>query len=166
MALRNIFIEGEEILGQKAKEVGQVDEKIRQLLDDMRETMQAADGLGIAAPQVGILKRIFVIELDEQLIEMINPVIVSQEGSQIVEEGCLSVPGMVGTVERPAVIKMRGLDRQGKEFEIEGEDMLAVALSHEYDHLDGILYTEKATDLHFVLDDDENNQSSQGVPLD
>lgn len=147
MALRNIVVEGDPILEKRAKEVAAVDDHIRMILDDMRETMRANDGIGIAAPQVGVLRRMFLVELEDRYIEMINPVILETIGTQIGAEGCLSVPGKIGTVERPAYIKMAGLDRTGAPLEVEGIGLMAVALSHEYDHLDGILYIRKATDI-------------------
>ena len=109
--------------------------------------LRANDGIGIAAPQVGVLRRMFLVELEDRYIEMINPVILETIGTQIGAEGCLSVPGKIGTVERPAYIKMAGLDRTGAPLEVEGIGLMAVALSHEYDHLDGILYIRKATDI-------------------
>ena len=147
MALRNIVVEGDPILEKRAKEVAAVDDHIRMILDDMRETMRANDGIGIAAPQVGVLRRMFLVELEDRYIEMINPVILETIGTQIGAEGCLSVPGKIGTVERPAYIKMAGLDRTGAPLEVEGIGLMAVALSHEYDHLDGILYIRKAPDI-------------------
>lgn len=147
MALRNIVLEGDEILRKKAREVTEVDDKIRLILDDMLETMRAHNGAGLAAPQVGIFKRMFVAEADGEVIELINPVILETDGVQNEDEGCLSVPGMIGTVERPAYIKMKGLNRNGKEVVYEGSGFLPIVLSHEYDHLEGILYTDKATNI-------------------
>lgn len=147
MALRNIFTEGDPVLASRAREVTEINDRIRMILDDLRDTMREADGVGLAAPQVGILRRMFVIEMDDQLIEMINPVVVETDGTQSNDEGCLSVPGLIGTVDRPAYVKMEGLDRYGEPVSVEGHDLLAVALCHEYDHLDGILYTQKAVDL-------------------
>lgn len=146
MALRNIVIEGDEILRKRSKEVPVVDDKIRSILDDMLETMRDENGVGIAAPQVGILKRIFIVEIDEDLIELINPEILETKGSQMEEEGCLSVPGVVGTVERPEFIKIKGLNRKGEEVTYEGTGLTAIAISHENDHLDGVLYIDKAID--------------------
>lgn len=154
MALRNIVTEGDEILDKRAKEVTKIDERVCEILDDMRDTMRAADGIGIAAPQVGIMRRMFLVELDDELVELINPEVVTCEGTQSGEEGCLSVPGTVGTVERPAYVKMKGLDRFGKEILVEGTDLKAVALCHEYDHLDGILFVKKATDLRSTVNED------------
>lgn len=147
MALRNIVVEGDEILRKRAREVTNIDDRIRMILDDMLETMRAQNGSGIAAPQVGILKRMFIAEVDGEIIEMINPEIIETEGIQIEDEGCLSIPGMIGTVERPEYIKMKGLNREGQEVVYEGTGFLPIVLSHEYDHLDGILYTDKATNV-------------------
>lgn len=147
MALRNIVLEGDEILRKRAREVTEVNDKIRIMLDDMVETMKANHGAGLAAPQVGLFKRMFVAEVDGEIIELINPEILETEGIQEEDEGCLSVPGMIGTVERPAYIKMKGLDRYGQEVVYEGTGFLPIVLSHEYDHLDGILYTDKATNI-------------------
>jgi len=147
MALRNIVLEGDEILRKRAREVTEVNDKIRIMLDDMVETMKANHGAGLAAPQVGLFKRMFVAEVDGEIIELINPEILETEGVQEEDEGCLSVPGMIGTVERPAYIKMKGLDRYGEEVVYEGTGFLPIVLSHEYDHLDGILYTDKATNI-------------------
>lgn len=147
MALRNIVVEGDEILTKRAKEVANITDRTVELLDDMVETMRANDGLGLAAPQVGVLRRIFVVEIDDEVHELINPEIVETEGLQVGDEGCLSVPGLVGTVERPAYIKMKALNREGKEIFVEGEGLLAVALCHEYDHLEGVLFNSKATDM-------------------
>lgn len=147
MALRNIVLEGDEILRKRAREVTDINERIHMILDDMLETMREKDGVGLAAPQVGILKRILIVEIDGQIIELINPEILETEGVQAEDEGCLSIPGMIGTVERPEYIKIKGLNREGREVTYEGTGLLSVALSHEYDHLDGILYTDKATNV-------------------
>jgi len=155
MALRNIVKEGDEILRKRAREVTEINDHIRMILDDMLETMRAHNGSGIAAPQVGILKRMFLAEVDGELIELINPVILESEGSQSEDEGCLSVPGMIGTVERPEYIKMKGLNRDGQEVVYEGTGFLPIVLSHEYDHLEGILYTDKATNIR-ELDQDRD----------
>ncbi len=143
MALRNLRFDGDEILRKKSKVVETIDEKIHTLLDDMKETMRHNDGVGLAAVQVGILKRIFVIEIGEDYYEFINPEIISMEGEQINEEGCLSVPNEVGAVERPFKVTMKAQDRDGEWFEIIGEGFFAIAMCHEYDHLDGVLYTDK-----------------------
>ncbi len=143
MALRTLRIDGDEILRKKSREVEVIDEKIIELLDDMKETMRANDGVGLAAVQVGVLKRIFVIEIDETYLEFINPEIISFSGEQVNQEACLSVPNAAGFVERPYEITMRALDRHGKVFEVLGDDFMAIAMCHEYDHLDGILYKDK-----------------------
>ncbi len=143
MALRTLRIDGDEILRKKSKEVEVIDEKIIELLDDMKETMRENDGVGLAAVQVGVLKRIFVIEIDETYLEFINPEIVSFSGEQVNQEACLSVPGAAGFVKRPYEITMRALDRHGKVFEVLGDDFMAIAMCHEYDHLEGTLYKDK-----------------------
>lgn len=148
MALRNIVVEGDEILRKKCRKVTEVDDRIRTLLDDMLETMKTNNGVGLAAPQVGIMKRIFVIEVEEDdVIELINPEIIETRGSAWEDEGCLSVPGLIGTVERPTYVKIKGLDRFGNEVVHEAEGLKAVAFCHENDHLDGILYIDKAKDI-------------------
>jgi peptide deformylase len=147
MALRNIVLEGDEILRKRAREVAEIDDRIRMILDDMVETMQANDGVGLAAPQVGIFKRMFVAVVDGEIIELINPEILETEGTQNEDEGCLSIPGMIGTVVRPEYIKMKGLNRDGQEVVYEGTGFLPIVLSHEYDHLDGILFTDKAENI-------------------
>ena len=143
MALREIVQIGEPVLRKKAKKVEVIDEKILQILDDMADTMYNADGVGLAAPQVGILKRIVVIDIGDGLLELINPEIIETSGEQIGEEGCLSVIGESGIVIRPNVVKVRAYNRKGQLFEIEGEELLARAFCHEIDHLDGILYVDK-----------------------
>lgn len=154
MALRNVVREGDQVLRKKSRPVEKIDDRIRQILDDMLETMRLEDGVGLAAPQVGILRRMFVIEVDDQIIYLINPEFVETEGEQYEEEGCLSVPGMAGKVVRPAYVKMKGLGREGEPVEYEGTDLLARALCHEYDHLDGILFIDKAEDLHNAEEDE------------
>ncbi|MBR0600224.1 peptide deformylase [Sinanaerobacter chloroacetimidivorans] len=153
MALRNIVTEGDDILRKRAREVSEIDERITMILDDMLETMRAQNGVGIAAPQVGILKRMFIVEVDDQVMELINPEIVESDGIQLEEEGCLSIPGKVGTVERPSYIKMKGLNREGKEVVYEGNGLLSIALSHEYDHLNGVLYIDKAIDSRDLIEE-------------
>lgn len=148
MALRNIVLEGDEILRKKCREVTQIDDRIRGILDDMLETMREYDGVGIAAPQVGIMRRMIVIEVEDgEVIELINPEILETRGSFGADEGCLSVPGYVGYVERPEYVKITGLDRYGNQVIHEGEGLKAVAFCHENDHLDGVLYVDKATDV-------------------
>ena len=145
MAIRNILvIDQDDILRKHARKVDKFDERLGALLTDMAETMAAGNGAGLAAPQVGVLKRCCVVDVGEQgLIELVNPEIVSQEGEVTVIEGCLSVPDRAGRVVRPERVKVKAQDRHGETFEIEGEGMLAVCLCHEIDHLDGILYVDK-----------------------
>lgn len=143
MAIRNIRKLGEDILRKKCRVVDIIDDKIITLLDDMIDTMHHADGVGLAAPQVGILKRIAVIDVGEGVIELINPEIIKTEGKETNVEGCLSVPGKWGTVERPQKVTVRATKRDGKEYEITGEGLLARALCHEIDHLDGVVFVDK-----------------------
>ncbi len=146
MALRNIRKLGDDILRKKCRPVETIDEKILTLLDDMAETMYDANGVGLAAPQIGILKRIVVIDIGEGLIELINPEITSFEGNVKDTEGCLSVPGKYGYVVRPSKVTVVALDRNGERIEITGEGMLAKAICHELDHLDGIVFVDKVTE--------------------
>ena len=144
MAIRNVVVEGDEILRKKCREVTEVNDRIRETMGDMLETMRDSMGVGIAAPQVGIMRRMFIAEPEpERVYYMINPVILEQSGSQIDSEGCLSVPGKYGLVRRPNYAKVRAQDRNGDWYEYEGEELIARCFCHELDHLDGILYTEK-----------------------
>ena len=151
MALRQIREVGDELLRKRARDVEEVDDKIRELLQDMYETMKAAkDGVGLAAPQIGVLKRLIVIDLSEEgdkVYKLVNPVIVKSKGQQVCREGCLSVPGLLGDVTRPKEVWVEALDEFGKKVKIKASDMLAVVLSHEIDHLDGILFIDKATEI-------------------
>ena len=142
MALRTIRTIGDDILTKKCKVVKEMTPRVSQLIDDMFETMYDAMGVGLAAPQVGILKRIVVIDVDDAPILLINPVITETSGEQTDAEGCLSVPGKVGNVTRPQKVTVRALDRDMQEFELTGEDLLARAICHELDHLDGQLYVD------------------------
>ena len=144
MAIRTILTKGDETLGKKCRVVTDFNERLHQLLDDMADTLLESGGVGLAAPQVGILKRVVVIDIGEGLVELINPVILETSGSQTDDEGCLSVPGKYAPVERPNYVKAKAMDRDGNEFIIEGEELMARALCHEIDHLDGILYIDKA----------------------
>ena len=144
MAIRTIRISTDEVLRKKCKVVKEITPNLLTLLDDMADTMYEANGVGLAAPQVGILKRVVVIDIGEGLVELINPEILETSGSQIDDEGCLSVPGKYAPVERPNYVKVKAMDRDGNEFIIEGEELMARALCHEIDHLDGILYIDKA----------------------
>ena len=143
MALRTIRIQGDPVLEKKCREITEMTPKIKELIDDMLETMYDAMGVGLAAPQVGILKRLVVIDIGEGPIVMINPVIIETAGEQTGDEGCLSLPGKAGCVTRPNYVKARFLGEDMEEYEIEGEQLLARAICHELDHLDGHMYTEK-----------------------
>ena len=143
MALREICVLGEDILRKKSRTVEKVDDRIRMIAGDMAETMYKANGVGLAAPQVGILKKIIVVDIGEGLITLINPEILEANGSQSDEEGCLSIPGRRGMVERPMEIKVKGLDEHGNEKEIKAEGYLARALCHEIDHLSGTWFIDK-----------------------
>lgn len=144
MAIRNIVKLGEDdVLRKRARRVDKFDKRLRTLLDDMADTMYEADGAGLAAPQVGILKRVVVIDVGEGLIELVNPEILAAEGEQTCIEGCLSVPGRRGKVVRPAKVRVHAQDRDGKHIEFEGEGFLANAVCHELDHLDGVVYVDK-----------------------
>ena len=140
----NILKYGEsDILSKKAHPVEKIDRRTKALLKDMAETMYAAEGCGLAAPQVGILRRLVVIDVGDGLYELVNPVIVAQEGEEIGPEGCLSVPGRRGTVKRPTLVTVRALDKKGNPIEFTAEGFFARAVCHELDHLDGIVYVEK-----------------------
>lgn len=143
MALRTIRIQGDPVLTKKCKEIKEVTPKIKELIEDMQETMYEANGVGLAGPQVGVLKRIVVIDVGDGPIVMINPVIIESSGEQTGDEGCLSLPGKAGCVTRPNYVKARFLDENMDEYEIEGTELLARAICHELDHLDGHMYTEK-----------------------
>jgi len=147
MALREIRKEGDPILRKKSREVTEINDRILDLLDDLTETMRSVNGVGLAAPQVGVLRRVVVVEVDGQLYELINPQIIEQEGEQMEEEACLSCPGKQGVVKRPAYVKISALDRNGNLCIYEGEELLARAFCHERDHLDGILYIDKAEEV-------------------
>lgn len=144
MAYREIRKDGDEVLRKKSRPVEVIDKKIFNLIDDMADTMYKADGVGLAAPQVGILKRIVVIDVGNGLFEMINPVILEQSGEQDGIEGCLSIPGTSGEVVRPMHVKVKYIDRNGETVILEAEELFARAICHELDHLDGVLYKDKA----------------------
>jgi peptide deformylase len=151
MAIRNLRFEGDSILRKTSKEVKEVTPKVRELIDDMLETMYESNGVGLAAPQVGVLKRIVVIDVGEGPLVMINPQILKTEGSQTGDEGCLSVPGKAGQVTRPNEVTVRFMDEDGEYYELEGTELLARAICHECDHLDGKLYVDLVEgELHEV----------------
>lgn len=144
MALRIIRKQGDSVLTGKAKPVSRFNARLGLLLDDMAETMDAAEGAGLAAPQIGIAKRIIVFRNEDRIMELVNPEFVSRDGEIIDVEGCLSCPGIYGEVARPEHVRVRGYDRRGQTLELEGEGFLARVLEHEIDHLDGILFVTKA----------------------
>lgn len=148
MAYRQIRKDGDEVLRKKSKIVEVIDKKILTLLDDMADTMYRADGAGLAAPQVGLLKRIVVVDVGDGLYEMINPEIIEKSGEQDGLEGCLSIPGYSGEVVRPMWVKVKYTDRNGETVIAEGEEMFARCVCHELDHLDGILYKDIAHKMH------------------
>ena len=147
MALRNIIQLGDPTLRKKSFEVTDFGPKTQELIDDMKETLIKAEGAGLAAPQVGVLRRIFIVMVDEDYFECVNPVILSAKGKQVGEEACLSVSGRKGTVERPMKVVVNAQDRYGKPFTVKASGFLARAFCHEYNHLDGILYIDKAKEL-------------------
>ena len=153
MAIRNIRTQGDPVLGKVCKEVKEINDRTKILIEDMIDTMYEANGVGLAAPQVGILKRIVVIDIGEGPIVMINPTIIETSGEQTGEEGCLSVPNKAGIVTRPNYVKARAFDENMEEYEIEGTELLARAIQHELDHLEGVLFTDKVTS--FVKPEEE-----------
>ena len=145
MALRNIVTVGDPILTKKCRPVVKFDDRLAQLIDDMKETMQNANGVGLAAPQVGVLRRLVVVDAGDEIVELVNPEIVSEsEEMQTGVEGCLSLPGEYGVVTRPMYAKVRAQDRNGDWYEYDGEELVARCFCHEIDHLDGHMYTEIA----------------------
>lgn len=159
MALRTIRVEGDSVLTKKSRPVDKMTPRLQELIDDMLDTMYEAMGVGLAAPQVGILRRIVVIDVGDGPIVLINPEIIESAGEQTGEEGCLSVPGMAGTVTRPEFVRVKAMDENMEEVIYEGEGLLASAFCHEIDHLDGHMYTELVEgDLHKVTyEEDEEN---------
>ncbi|HPQ46134.1 MAG TPA: peptide deformylase [Clostridia bacterium] len=160
MALRNIRKDEDPVLRKRAREVAKADRKIAMLLDDMAETMYEAPGVGLAAPQVGILRRAIVYDIGEGLVKMLNPVITVREGEQIEVEGCLSVPGRYGRVKRPARVEVSYLDENGNEMTRSAEELEAVVICHETDHLDGILFTDKVEE--YLTDEEISEMHSSG----
>ncbi len=144
MAIRNIIQVGDPTLRKKSFEVTDFGKKTWELLDDMKDTLIKANGAGLAAPQIGVLRRVFIVYVDDKFYECINPVILSESGSQRGEEGCLSVKGKYGMVVRPNKVKVKAFDRYGKPFTVNAEGFLARAFCHENDHLNGVIYTDKA----------------------
>ena len=152
MGLRRILTDKEPALHKTCKEVVNIDAKLHKLLDDMQETLEEANGVGLAAPQVGILRRVVIVDTGEGILELVNPELLETDGEQVGAEGCLSVPGKYGIVKRPYYAKVRAQDRDGNWYEAEGEELIGRCFCHELDHLDGIVYTEK---MDRVLTDEE-----------
>lgn len=142
MGMRKILTDKEPALHKVCKPVTEFDGKLHKLLEDMKETLLDANGVGLAAPQVGILRRVVLVDTGEEILELVNPTLLETDGEQIGAEGCLSVPGKYGLVKRPYYAKVRAQDRNGNWFEAEGEELIARCFCHELDHLDGIVYTE------------------------
>lgn len=147
MAVYKVVTIPDEILRQKAKPVAKINAGVLRLLDNMKDTMYAYDGVGLAAPQIGVSKRVVVIDDGDNYYELINPEIIQGEGEQTGTEGCLSVPGVVGVVNRAKKVKVKAINRNGDEINIEAKDLLARALQHEIDHLDGLVFTDKASSI-------------------
>ncbi len=162
MAIRIVREDGDEILRKKSKEVEVVDDKIKQILEDMVETLHYYNGVGLAGPQIGLLKRLIVIDLydDKGPIKLVNPKIIKQKGEQEVEEGCLSFPNEFAKIIRPAEVVIEALNENGKKIKLKGEGLLAQAISHEIDHLEGILFVDKIIpgSLKYVTPEDEKNK--------
>ncbi|HKL74778.1 MAG TPA: peptide deformylase [Halanaerobiales bacterium] len=146
MAIMNIRKIGDPVLRSKAKEVEKISQKTIDLIENMSNTMYEADGIGLAAPQVGVLQRLFIVDIGNGLIEVINPKIIEENGQTIMEEGCLSIPDETGAVVRAKEIVMEGYNKEGKKIKIEADGLLARALQHEYDHLEGNLFTDRVID--------------------
>ena len=156
MALRTILTDDDPVLHKACRPVTQFDGRLHDLLDDLKETLAEANGAGLAAPQVGILRRaVIVVDADDKMLELVNPEIIAMEGEQEGFEGCLSVPGRWGVVKRPMKAKVRAQDRNGNFFEVEGEEIVARCFCHEIDHLDGHLFTELAGRLYTTEELDE-----------
>ena len=152
MGIRKILTDKEPALHKVCKPVEVFDRKLHKLLDDMIQTLDDAQGVGLAAPQVGILRRVVIVDTGEGILELINPTMLETSGEQVGAEGCLSVPGKYGLVKRPYYAKVRAQDRDGQWYEVEGEELIARCFCHELDHLDGIIYTEV---MDHVLSDEE-----------
>ena len=157
MGLRQIRQKGDSILGKKTKPVKEITPSIIELLDDMKQTMDEKEGVGIAASQVGVLRRIAIVAHEDEFYELINPEIIESEGSQICNEACLSIAGLCGDLERPYKVTVKAINREGEEFIVTAEDFMASVFCHELDHLEGVLFTDKATNIRPI--DDEEMQS-------
>ena len=159
MGLRKILTDKDPALHKVCKPVVNFDNKLHKLLDDMAETLEEAQGVGLAAPQIGILRRVVIVDTGEEILELVNPVMLETDGEQVGPEGCLSVPGKYGLVKRPYYAKVRAQDRFGDWYEVEGEELIGRCFCHELDHLDGIVYTEVMerylTEEELMGDDEE-----------
>ena len=166
MAIRKIVTQGDEVLTKKCREVTEFNERLHDLLEDMADTLEESGGVGLAAPQVGVLRRVvLVINDEEEILELINPEIIYTEGEQTGPEGCLSVPGKFGMVTRPNVVRVRAQDRFGDWFEAEGEELTARCFCHELEHLDGHLYVEHID--HFLTEEElQEYYKEQGYELE
>jgi len=153
MSLRNIRILGDDLLRKKSRTVDVIDDRIIELLDDMEETMRKYDGVGLAAPQVGVLRRVVIVDVGDGLFEFINPEIIEQSGANTMVEGCLSVPDKKGDVTRPTFVKVKAFNRNGEEFLLEAHDYFAKAICHEVDHLDGVIFIDKAENIRDKYED-------------
>ncbi len=162
MAIRIVRLDGDPILRKKAKPVKELTPRLKQLIEDMKDTMREEMGVGLAAPQVGVLKRIVVVDIGEGPVVLINPEIIWADGSQTGDEGCLSLPGKIGVVTRPEQVRVRAWNEAMEEFEIEGEALLARALCHELDHLEGVLYKDLAEGELRDIDYDELAEEEEG----
>ncbi len=166
MAIRKIVTQGDEVLTKKCREVTEFNERLHDLLDDMADTLEESGGVGLAAPQVGVLRRVvLVINDEEEILELINPEIIHTEGEQTGPEGCLSVPGKFGMVTRPNFVRVRAQDRFGEWFEAEGEELTARCFCHELEHLDGHLYVEHID--HFLTEEElQQYYKEQGYEIE
>ena len=159
MALRKIVLQGDEVLGKVCRPVTEFNSRLHELLDDMADTLAEANGVGLAAPQVGILRRVVIVDTGEEILELVNPVMLETDGEQYGAEGCLSVPGKYGLVKRPYWVKVRAQDRYGDWFEAEGEELIGRCFCHENDHLNGIVYTEVME--RFLTDEELNSEDEE-----
>lgn len=160
MGLRKILTDKDPALHKVCRPVEKFDGRLHKLLDDMKETLIDANGVGLAAPQVGILRRVVLVDTGDEVLELINPSLLETSGEQVGAEGCLSVPGKYGIVKRPNYAKVRAYDRDGNEFEVEGEELMARCFCHELDHLDGIVYTEIME--RYLTEEEMKEQSEEG----
>ena len=159
MALREILVDGDPVLAKISRPVENFDERLHTLIDDMRETLIESNGVGLAAPQIGILRRVvLVINEQDEILELVNPVIIHQEGEQTGLEGCLSVPGLYGEVTRPMKATVRAQDRNGNTYEVSGEEIVARCFCHELEHLDGHLFTERVQGKLYTVKELEEMQ--------